>query len=121
MLCINDDSSLLPRPQTGPTDQTHGSVTSHFCFSPPARNMGTRLLSSHRGLIFISCKQKSEEKQKMVTIQELASEVLESIFKHLSALDLAVAAQTCRRFRDVCAIDDIWHKFCIKGEAAMTQ
>lgn len=52
----------------------------------------------------------------MLIILELANEVIRGIFEHLSALDLAVAAQTCRRFRDICRIDDLWRRRCIQGK-----
>ncbi|XP_031564262.1 F-box only protein 31-like [Actinia tenebrosa] len=43
------------------------------------------------------------------------SELLVKIFEFLPASDLASLAKTCRRFRDVVAIDQIWHDLCQKN------
>lgn len=44
------------------------------------------------------------------------SELLVKIFEFLPASDLVSLAKTCRRFRDVVAIDQIWHDLSQKGE-----
>lgn len=44
------------------------------------------------------------------------SELLVKIFELLPASDLVSVAKTCRRFRDVVAIDQIWHDLSQRGE-----
>ncbi|KAL9975644.1 hypothetical protein ACROYT_G012827 [Oculina patagonica] len=50
----------------------------------------------------------------MAEIFNLANELLASIFKHLTGLELGRVAKTCQRFRNACFIDQIWQHLCYR-------
>lgn len=52
----------------------------------------------------------------MARIFSLANELLASIFKHLTGIELAIVAQTCQRFHNASLIDQIWQHLCFRGK-----
>jgi len=60
-------------------------------------------------------KQKKEKKKKVLVLNSflgkfIPSEIIEHVFKHLSAEDVANSGQTCKIFRQVARRDSIWKR-----------